>query len=81
MKCEECQKEGKKSFVNAGMGMSTCSGSAHYYDEEGEYHVHDMNTTSYLMTCSNGHSWQEHSEPHSCPAKGCVFNTLEQVAG
>lgn len=30
-----------------------------YYDEEGEFHVHDPNIPTFRFRCSNGHDWEE----------------------
>lgn len=61
MKCEKCQLEGKKSTIQIGMSMTTCMGTNTYYDESGNFHYHDPNSTSTDYRCSNGHEWQESS--------------------
>lgn len=65
MKCPECVKENKKSFVNVGMSMTTAMYAAPFYDEEGKYHHHDPNTTSTEYSCSNGHRWT-HKSTSTC---------------
>jgi hypothetical protein len=57
--CQECKKEGKKSRVYVGGGMTTLMGVSSFYDEEGRYHMHDPNTTTTDFSCSNGHRWTE----------------------
>jgi len=73
VKCPECVAEGKRSTVSVGAGTTTCMYFAPYYDEDGAYHHHDGNTTSYSHTCSNGHSWCS-SRTGTCPAPGCIWN-------
>lgn len=57
MKCPECVKEGLKSTVHSHGGMTTLLYCAPYYDEEGNYHDHDWNTTTNSYECSNGHKF------------------------
>ena len=59
MKCPECEKLGLKSKIFVGASSSTLLAAMPYYDEEGNYHYNDLNTTSTSYTCSNGHSWTE----------------------
>jgi hypothetical protein len=61
MKCPECVKEGRKSTVYPGSGMTTAMACSPYYDEEGVYHFHDRNYTTQNYSCSNGHRWDERS--------------------
>jgi hypothetical protein len=62
MICKECQKQQLKSRVYGGdSGMITLLGYSFYYDEEGNPHSHDPNTTTYYLKCSNGHAWIERS--------------------
>ncbi len=57
MKCPECQKEGLKSSVYEGAGMTTCMGWVPYYDEDGNYHSHNPNKHMMDFSCSKGHEW------------------------
>ncbi len=59
MICPECKKEGLKSTVYPGVGMTTAMYFSPFYDEEGNYHDHDANTTTTDYSCSNGHKWIE----------------------
>jgi hypothetical protein len=59
MKCPECEKLGFKSCVYPNGCSVTAMCSNNYYDENGKYHVHNMNTRTTHYTCSNGHSWVE----------------------
>ena len=61
MKCPECVKAGKKSQVFPLGGTRTLMNCAPYYDEDGEYHHHDANTTTNAYRCSKGHQWRESS--------------------
>ena len=59
MICPECQKLGLKSKAYPGWTTCTAMYCQPFYDEEGELHHHDMNTTSTQYSCSNGHNWAE----------------------
>lgn len=59
MKCSQCVKEGKKSKVYPGVGMTTAMYCSLFYDEDGKYHHHDNNITTQEYSCSNGHKWTE----------------------
>jgi hypothetical protein len=66
MKCKECEKEGKKSFVMPGLTMSTSAYYQPYYDEDGKYHNHDGNAVTTSYYCSNDHHWHA-SQKKTCP--------------
>ena len=61
MICKQCQSQGLKSRVYPGPGMSTAMYCPAFYDEDGRYHNHDLNTHSTHFKCSNGHEWNENS--------------------
>ena len=61
MICKECKAEGNKSQVYPGHGSTTAMWVQPFYDEDGKYHHHDGNTTTYSYSCSNGHEWTESS--------------------
>jgi hypothetical protein len=63
MICPQCKAEGKKSHVYPGHSTSTLMYCPPFYDEEGRYHNHDMNTHTTYYRCSNGHEWAENSSP------------------
>ena len=68
MKCQKCVDENKKSIVYPdGYGASTLMANHPYYDEEGMYHFHDMNTCVTGASCSNGHRWRISSQA-KCPS-------------
>lgn len=57
MKCKECIKEGKKSTVYPVVSTTTLMAGYGYYDEYGNYHYSDPNTTTTEYKCSNGYEW------------------------
>ena len=61
MICEQCVKENKKSKVFPHGGFTTAMYCPPFYDENGAYHSHDMNTRTDSYSCSNGHEWRESS--------------------
>ncbi len=63
--CETCQEQGLKSTVQSSYSMSTCLGYHDFYDEDGNQHCHDPNTTTTDFTCSNGHKFTKKSK-RSC---------------
>ena len=69
--CPDCQEAGQKSKVRY-MG-STQTGIAPpgpYWDEDGEQHNHNPNTTRNMYRCSNGHSFFK-TEGRPCPNEMC----------
>lgn len=60
MKCPECVKEGKKSRITQDVTRLTFTTDVYcapYWDEEGNRHIHDLNTTTTSYECSKGHKW------------------------
>lgn len=55
MICPKCKELNQKSTVQVGVGSSTLLYCPAYYDEDGVYHVHDRNKTTYTYSCSKGH--------------------------
>lgn len=80
MKCPKCVEEGKKSTLHGGHGMVTALYCPSYYDEEGVYHHHDMNTTTSSYHCSNGHKMIIRTKP-SCPSypENCDHSGTEDI--
>jgi hypothetical protein len=66
MKCSECVKEGRTSFVYVGMSTVTAMYFPPFYDEQGVFHNHDGNTRTTSYNCSNGHLWVEAQEGMPC---------------
>lgn len=75
MKCPTCKDLGVKSRVYPGMSYATCMGWQPYYDEDGQYHSHDPNTTTTDYTCSNGHEWTNSQVP---PCPSCLYGRKEK---
>ena len=57
MKCPKCGELGLKSRVQSKGGTSTLLGTNGWYDEDGNYHYHDGNTTTTVFFCSEGHTF------------------------
>ena len=57
MKCSECKKLGKQSIVYPGIGSTTLMCCQPFYDKDGNYHHHDLNTITTPYSCSEGHEW------------------------
>lgn len=74
MKCPVCKEKELKSNVYPGGCSITCVYFQPFYDEDGNYHVHDGNTRTQGFSCSLGHSWVEYSYG-SCPS--CDFGHEE----
>lgn len=72
MKCPVCVEKGLKSSVYPGFGSCTAMYCAPYYDEDGKYHHHDMNTSTFSYSCSRGHTWTI-SSSGKCPS--CDFGS------
>lgn len=64
--CSECQKQGLTSYVYPGISTSTLMWCQPFYDKDGKYHDHDMNSSSTDYSCSNGHKWSSSSGPREC---------------
>lgn len=80
MKCPECVATGQASTLQIGPTFSTAMYSAPHYDEDGEYHMHDLNTRTTSYSCSNGHSFSQNVDP-TCPNRNCEWGkTPEQIA-
>ncbi len=58
MKCPTCVKEGKRSKVHIGHSTTTLLNVHWFYDEDGEEHCHDPNTSLTGYSCTRGHQWQ-----------------------
>ena len=57
--CAECKKMDWKSRVYSEGGSRTLMATIEYWDEDGNYHYSDPNTTSIQYRCTNGHSWSK----------------------
>ena len=57
--CPVCQEKGLKSIVYEGSSQSTLLYNPTWYDEEGNRHYQNTNTTTTYYSCSQGHEWYE----------------------
>ena len=57
MKCPVCLEKDLQSKVFPQGMACTLLYCAPYYDEDGKYHNHDSNTSTYSYSCSHGHRW------------------------
>jgi hypothetical protein len=76
----ECVNDEKRSTVTVGPTDSTLMHAAPYYDEEGQYHLHDPNTLTTTYRCSRGHTWITRGMV-PCPTCGDKWHTRRPVGG
>jgi len=76
MICKKCESENRKSTISIRNCPVTDLVIDQYYDQDGEYHIHDPNRIISALICSNGHVWDEEI-PNNCPAFGCNWNMGE----
>jgi hypothetical protein len=55
MICPKCKELSLKSSISVGASYTTAMYCPPYYDEQGVFHSHDMNTNTTHYSCSNGH--------------------------
>lgn len=73
MRCPECEKTGKRSTVTQGHGVTLPMGPGNaFWDEDDVYHFHDLSTTAWHYSCSEGHEFTCRAS-NKCPAVGCSF--------
>ena len=77
MICPICKFKKIKSIVKPHGGSSTAMYCSPYYDENGNYHNHDLNIISESYSCSNSHHWVLKFH-NPCPHKDCDFNILQK---
>jgi len=56
MICPKCKEQERKSTISMGLMRSTAMYCPSFYDEEGKFHAHDLNSRSTSYVCSNGHN-------------------------
>ena len=61
MICPKCKEQELKSGVFPGISTRTLVYCAPFYDESGNYHIHDSNITTTGYRCTNGHEWSDKS--------------------
>ena len=57
--CPICKEKGLKSSVYEGSSQTTLVYNPTWYDEEGNKHYENTNTTTTYYSCSQGHEWYE----------------------
>jgi hypothetical protein len=77
MKCPECFKEDLSSKVFILHGYQTDMYCPPFYDENGDYHLHDYNLNHVNYTCSKDHYFKI-IHKKKCPADNCDFNKEEK---
>jgi hypothetical protein len=55
--CPVCKEKGMKSCVYGGTGNVTLMHCPTFWDEDGNFHSHDINTSTATWRCSQGHTW------------------------
>jgi hypothetical protein len=68
VKCPWCVARGERSTLTPTMCFVTAMMGRSFYDEEGEWHVHDPNGDGRAFVCSNGHEF--YAGDRGCPACG-----------
>jgi hypothetical protein len=60
MICNTCRNENTRSKVYVMDSIYDLKQSQdRFFDEDGTWHVHDVNPTTTYYKCSNGHEWSE----------------------
>ena len=65
-RCHVCMALGLESGLYGGWGTTTLVAAISYYDEKGEYHYCDPNTTTTYWKCGRGHSFSVSSRGDDC---------------
>ncbi len=74
MICDTCKQQGLKSKVRIkSQNAIDFSQMDCYYDENGDWHIHDSNDYTDVMICENNHSWQVRHKPVSCANLRCQW--------
>ena len=73
-RCPICKFFGLRSIVYEGGCWTTLLYSQPFYDEDGQYHHEDPNTTTCSYSCSNGHEFST----SSCRGKTETYYSIEQ---
>lgn len=73
MKCPTCVSENERSIVHVRGSRSGQLPKDHYFDEDGEEHIHNPNVVVTEYECSNHHRFAERSswQCHVCGYKAC----------
>lgn len=88
MICEMCREAGETSIVRVLGTKETLIPKDHYWDEEGQEHLHNPNIVTTKFRCSNGHqiteisSWECFCGYKACEAKTTYLRPgLQKPAG
>ena len=58
--CPACRlDDDTRSVVRLVESGSTDAPVDEFWDEEGDFHIHDLSLDCFLFACSRGHSWEE----------------------
>lgn len=81
MKCPECERTGQRSkyYPPNGWCSTLMGGTRTYYDEDGQRHHHEVNTSRGQGNCSNGHVLNVTAST-KCPAPGCDYGHEERIS-
>jgi hypothetical protein len=66
MICKRCEQNGKKSKIMVITDKITSPTAVTYYDENGQFHIHDSNIFDGTYRCSNGHEWTSENKKYKC---------------
>lgn len=72
--CPDCSEHRLKSTVRGGGVTTTLMNGDSYWDENGDRHYHDPNSTLRHYACSNGHNFCTVTRP-KCPVAGCHYGS------
>lgn len=80
MRCPECERTGQRSklytptcYISTAMaGAQTC------YDEDGNRHHHEVNSSGGRGQCSSGHTL-DFTASTKCPAPDCDYGTPQTI--
>ncbi len=73
MRCPNCTAVGASHTVTQGVEVKTLLSIPVFWDPADTLHVHDPNTYTVPMTCSNGHAWDLITETTPCPDPNCTW--------
>lgn len=76
MICPKCKELNQKSTIYIGGSYCTSMYCPPYFDEDGKYHNHDLNSSVSNYTCSNGHRLKVQ---HGNKCLSCGFGYEESV--
>jgi hypothetical protein len=65
MICKQCKLNGVKSTIDV-IPLNKDHEFNPFYDENGQYHIHDSNLFEAIYRCSKGHQWSSESKKYVC---------------